>query len=57
MGNRNVPGQDCIGHGLSVKTDKGVKSFSCSCGRPDELNTVEAKIFELLGHPMVIMGF
>jgi hypothetical protein len=57
MGNRNVPGQDCIGYGLSVKTDKGVKSFSCSCGRPDELKTVEAKIFELLGHPMVIMGF
>lgn len=57
MGNRHVPGQDCIGQGVSYKTEKGVKSFGCSCGCPDEMNTVQEKINELLGHPMVIMGF
>jgi hypothetical protein len=57
MDDRHVPGQDCISHGVSYKTEKGVKSFGCSCGCPDEMNTVEAKINELLGQPMVIMGF
>ena len=38
-------------------TPQGVKSFSCSCGCPEELNPIQDKIFELLGHPMVIMGF
>lgn len=56
-GNWNIPGQDCIGYGLSVKTSKGGKSFSCSCGCPDELNPIQDMLFELLGHPMVIMGF
>lgn len=57
MSDRHVPGQDCVSHGVSYKTDKGVKSFGCSCGCPDELNPIQEKIFELLGHPMVIMGF
>jgi hypothetical protein len=57
MGDRHVPGQDCVSHGVSYKTVQGVKSFGCSCGCPDEMNTVEAKINELLGQPMVIMGF
>lgn len=57
MGDRHVPGQDCVSHGVSYKTGKGLKSFGCSCGCPDEMNTVEARINELLGQPMVIMGF
>ena len=57
MGDRHVPGQDCVSHGVSYKTENSVKSFGCSCGCPDEMNTVEAKLNELLGHPMVIMGF
>ncbi|MBW1810796.1 MAG: hypothetical protein JRJ19_07045 [Deltaproteobacteria bacterium] len=57
MGNRNNEGQDCISYGVSVKTHKDQKSFSCQCGCPDELNTIGNMIEKLLGHPMMIMGF
>jgi hypothetical protein len=56
-GNWNIQGQDCISYGVSVKTYKDQKTFSCQCGCPPELKPIREMIEKLLGHPMMIQGF
>lgn len=50
-------GEGCSSTYLLVETPGGDKTFSCACKCPEELRCIRARLEELLGKPLVEVGF
>ena len=50
-------GQDCTSGGITIKTKEGQQSFGCVCGCPEEYDRIQAAVEELLGQPILQIGF